>query len=293
MFREAEWLNGWAVARGGENRQAELVAARESGDRLTAKVIIADSLAVLTDQIRVADEADPFDEGSTAILALNPLAWDRTDVIEIAGDPLELIDPDTPDETPIHQTLFDSQGRMSRLYLVSVPAWGYRAFRTRKGLPGRLIDNTLIASSRRLESDLVRVTFNERGEIESVYDKQIGHSVDFTTWPNVPGELSDWQVIEAGPVRAAIQITRLHDNQPVTQRISIWRHTARVDLDTTADTQSIYAPNENAAIARKQPLRMVRFRPSPVALIDALPPVTSFMMENERQTDQSAGQSAC
>jgi len=119
LIREATWLNAWAIMHGGDNREAELA---------TATAMIADALALITDQIQGAGEADHFEEDSVAILALNALSWNQTDVIEVRGDPLELIDPDSPDET-----LNDAPGRLSRLYLVNVLACGYRAYRTRKG----------------------------------------------------------------------------------------------------------------------------------------------------------------
>ncbi len=115
-----------------------------------------------------------------------------------------------------------------------------------------------------LENDLLRVEFNEAGEITRVYDKAAGREVlpegavanqlqafedrpkDFDAWDidiyyddktYLAEPKADFKVVEAGPLRRMVEVKRRILNSTVTQRISLRRNSARLDFDTSVDWQ--------------------------------------------------------
>jgi alpha-mannosidase len=111
-----------------------------------------------------------------------------------------------------------------------------------------------------LENEHLRVTFNERGEITSLYDKDAALEVsdgvcnDLRMYKDTPGYWDAWDVdslypltpvpldepaavelLCAGPLVAQLRISRkLHDSH-MTQTVSLRRGSRRVDLHTVID----------------------------------------------------------
>ena len=113
-----------------------------------------------------------------------------------------------------------------------------------------------------LENDLLRVEFNEAGDITRVYDKAAGREVlpsgavanQLQAFEDRPKAFDAWdidiyyddktylaepkaafKVLEAGPLRRTVEIKRRIMNSEVTQRISLRRNSARLDFDTSVD----------------------------------------------------------
>ncbi|MBN1372864.1 MAG: alpha-mannosidase [Anaerolineaceae bacterium] len=113
-----------------------------------------------------------------------------------------------------------------------------------------------------LENDLLRVEFNQAGDITRVYDKAAGREVlpagavanqllafedrpkDFDAWDidiyyddktYLAEPKAAFKVLEAGPLRRTVEIKRRIMNSEVTQRISLRRNSARLDFDTSVD----------------------------------------------------------
>jgi alpha-mannosidase len=123
----------------------------------------------------------------------------------------------------------------------------------------------LIASSSLLENDVLRVEFDATGDITRIYDKANGRDVmppdsvanqfqafedrthskwdawdieiyyDERCWYAEPA--SEIKVIEEGPLRATLEVRRRILNSEYTQRISLFRNSARLDFYTEIDWQ--------------------------------------------------------
>jgi alpha-mannosidase len=96
------------------------------------------------------------------ISVFNSLSWPRTELVEIPGDIAGLEAGDGA-----HQCLCKTTGGKS-FAEVNLPACGWESFAF--GKPS-ILENTLKVRNDLLENDLVRVRFNEFGEITSIYDK--------------------------------------------------------------------------------------------------------------------------
>ncbi|KIT17044.1 alpha-mannosidase [Jannaschia aquimarina] len=113
-----------------------------------------------------------------------------------------------------------------------------------------------------LENAVLRVTFGDHGMITSILDKRRGREVlkdgalgnklelfedrpiSWDAWDidiffedrgEVVTALNEMDVVETGPLRATIQLTRAFRQSRLTQRISLTRHSARIDFDTDVD----------------------------------------------------------
>ncbi len=123
-------------------------------------------------------------------------------------------------------------------------------------------DNNLIAAPELLENDTLRVEFNEAGDIVRIYDKVNAREVmppgaiasQFQAFEDRPVNWDAWdvdiffedkmwvsnsarsiQVVEAGPLRATLEIKRRILNSAYTQRVSLAYNSPRLDFDTTID----------------------------------------------------------
>ncbi len=115
-----------------------------------------------------------------------------------------------------------------------------------------------------LENGDLRLTLDDNGEISSLFDvrsqrETIASGVtgnqlviyedkplNWSAWdidifyeqkPYPIRDIVDWRVVEEGPVRSAIEITRQFGKSTLRQRIALWRESRRVDFITEVDWQ--------------------------------------------------------
>ena len=116
------------------------------------------------------------------------------------------------------------------------------------------------ADGRTLENALVRVELGEDGTLASVFDKRAGREVlagrgnQLWAYVDKPRAWDAWdleasyedegdelppadeiRVVEAGPHRAAIRVTRTFRNSRIVQDVRLWAGSARIDLFTRID----------------------------------------------------------
>ena len=141
---------------------------------------------------------------------------------------------------------------------VSVPACGWTTL-TGAQAPASL-PNTLSASPTGLENELLRLEINARGELTSIYDKEIGLELaaapcnTFRMYRDQPNWFDAWdidsnyelmpvdlpetaeiKVTAAGPLTAQLQVTRKLNNSTLTQTIRLPRGSRRVEFVTSID----------------------------------------------------------
>ena len=115
-----------------------------------------------------------------------------------------------------------------------------------------------------LASDEFRIEFDTHGEIGSLYDARYEREIIaegasgnqlvlyedrpmfWDAWDIDPfylekpypiHDMSEWRVVEEGPLRATVEIVRRFGKSTIRQRISLWCNSRRIDFDTEVDWQ--------------------------------------------------------
>jgi len=189
-----------------------------------------------------------------ALTVFNSLSWERTGLVSLpegwpgaaneAGDLLPA--PAVDGETFVE---------------VTIPSCGWQALRLRPAA-GTEIPNTLTATTSLLENDVLRLTFDDKGEITSIFDKASGRELaagscnSFKMYKDVPTAWDAWdidsmyalapvaldepariEVVASGPLVARLRVSRTIHESTMTQEVSLRRGSRRVDFHTVVDWQ--------------------------------------------------------
>lgn len=190
---------------------------------------------------------------------LNTLPWERTDPVQVA---LAAVDVQA---LPEGQQVEDWEGQKYLLLnTVRVPSMGFTTFEAAEtGASESACRASVDANGQiTLQNAYYELNLMANGEIERLYDKlaerdvlapgQTGNQLiafedrplNFDAWdidlfyeekPYPLSEAASVRVIEEGPIRATIEVVRPFMASRVTQRISLWRHSARIDFATEID----------------------------------------------------------
>ncbi|MBI1335173.1 MAG: alpha-mannosidase [Armatimonadetes bacterium] len=182
----------------------------------------------------------------TALVVQNPLSIARQDVVEAEVPLTGSITVYGPDGRAVPTQVKSTDGQTSHiLFLANVPANGFEVYDARHGQSSRF--DSVRATKSTLENGYFRVTLNAAGDIASIYDKRAKHEafkspsqLDFqhenpAEWPawnmdwddqNKPpyAHLSGpvtMKLVEHGPVRSTIEVTRETGGSKFVQRISL------------------------------------------------------------------------
>jgi alpha-mannosidase len=197
-----------------------------------------------------------------ALVVFNSQPFIRNTIASVEMEPASVHVVDSEGrEVPCQFIKHYETGRSVMLFEADgIPAVGYKVFRLIQG-KGKTSFKPVSVSQTSLENDLVRVTLNGEGEIVSLIDKQTGHEcIDagkrgnvLKLYEDVPGNYEAWdiaptytkvtfdvsgatvEVLENGPIRSAIQVSRSFRGSKMTQRIVLTRTSARVDFETWVD----------------------------------------------------------
>jgi alpha-mannosidase len=207
--------------------------------------------------------------GGVPIVVWNPLAWRRIDLAtidlempQVSSRGVMLLD--SRGREVLTQALsHNPEARSYRLLarVPDVPALGYTVLHAVPG--GRTLPTDLRADGTTLENALLRVKVDPRtGCIVSLYDKQekfesLASSAcgnELTAFQDKPKEFDAWNIdadfekaptaletadsvklIEQGPLRATIQVTRHWQHSRFTQEISLYAGIKRVDVMNDID----------------------------------------------------------
>ncbi len=204
----------------------------------------------------------------TPIVVFNPLAWDRTDMVEVevdgshADNPIHLVDDQGKSIAAQCQDVRKGQKTMHIVFVAeNVPSLGYRTYWI---APGKAGTERLKATPAALENEYFRVSIDPvTGCLSSVCDKANQHemlaqpgrgnlvqalddpgdSEGFLFSPEGKEEHNIWdgpcadvvgdpqvRVLENGPVRATVEVKKKHGLARFTQRITLYRGVRRVDF---------------------------------------------------------------
>jgi alpha-mannosidase len=231
--------------------------------RLQIDQISSQALHAIASHIRTKSPADEI-----PILVTNPLAWERTDLVKVSVQmPGSLNDISVVNGQGVQQLVqvLSKDEKLNRYELLveanDVPSIGYRVFRV---VPrASSLHSDLKVDGFTLENSTLRVSVDpESGCIASVYDKNSkfefieagGCGNELIAFKDTPKDFDAWnidadfeqhftkldkadsvQVIEKGPLRATVRVTRTWQNSKFVQDISLYAGLSRIDISNDID----------------------------------------------------------
>jgi len=225
------------------------------------------SAAALADIASRVDTRSPT--GAVPVLIFNPLAWERTDVVEFsvqmpnsAKDGVTVVDGQN---RPLLSQILSVEAATNTLHLLvepkSVPSLGYSLLRV---VPGsQAAPSDLSAQDLTLENSVLRVVVDPKtGCVTSLYDKHSQFESiatgacanELIAFADNPKQYDAWNIdsdfeksftrldsvdsvklMELGPLRATIRITRTWQNSKFIQDITLYAGLDRVDVVNDID----------------------------------------------------------
>jgi len=214
--------------------------------------------------------------GGRAVVVYNPVACARTDIVEatlpVSGDVRSVVVKDPRGNIVTAQITGRTAGSVEFIFEASVPAASLAVFDvapvtdTPATAAPAAAGSDLKVSERGLENEYYSVKVADNGDLTSVYDKKAGRellakpaSLEFlhespAEWPAWNMDWADRQkppigtmsdnafikVVENGPVRVALEISREGENSRIVQMVSLASGEAgrRVEIDNRIDWQS-------------------------------------------------------
>jgi alpha-mannosidase len=198
--------------------------------------------------------------GDSTIAVFNSLSWDRHECVQI-----DLADSAEPPADA--QVIEERPGERTMLVEATLPAYSYgrlaKATQPATRNPQQMPSSLAVGRSS-LRNGELQLELDEHGEITSLYDQRHQRQViapgttgnqlviyedrplDWNAWdidifyeekPYPVREILDWRVVEDGPLRAAIEITRKVGQSTIRQRMYMWRNSRRIDFSTEVDWQ--------------------------------------------------------
>ncbi len=187
---------------------------------------------VLNDATQGVSAALNTEGKGTPVVVFNPLNIARQDVVEASlhfdGGMPDAVHVTGPDGSPVPAQI--SNGKV--LFLASAPPVGYAVYNVQPGAAGAAA--TLKVSGNSLENRYYRVELNANGDVSSIFDKSLNKellsaparlAISYDNPTQWPAWNMDWdqeqaapkeyvsgpariRVVENGPVRVAVEVTR-------------------------------------------------------------------------------------
>lgn len=178
--------------------------------------------------------AQHFTHPADACTVFNSLSWPRKVMVDLPAGPT----------------------------LVTVPACGWTTVSNATAAPEGAASAGQTADGFYLENELIRATFNQRGEVISLWDKESGHEMmagagnRLCLYKDVPDCFDAWdidsmaeqqpvdinepveiQILSSGPVSASLILHRKLSKSTLSQTITLKTGSRRIDFATTMDWQ--------------------------------------------------------
>jgi alpha-mannosidase len=272
LYHDAEFLDAWASALPGYTSQREklnegwkLILLNQFHDILpgsSIRPVYEDAEKQYAEIVRIGGEvrdaalAALVDGTDDQLFAVNTLGWERTDPVFV---PEQVIDANERQPSSVQPvTLLDgTAGVLVAGYAVG--ACGVLPMEEASlvpQLPPLTITPTL------LENQFFRIALDDNGEITSIWNKRIEREVvapeqwanalvafedrplNYDAWdidifyeekPYPVQDVEGIEVVEHGPIRGGVEITRRFGNSTIRQRILIYNTLARIDFATEID----------------------------------------------------------
>lgn len=181
------------------------------------------------------------------LVVYNPLNVAREDVVEgsvhFPGGMPSAVHVIAPDGKEVPSQISDDKV----IFLASVPSVGYAIYDVQPGAGAKAVPSLLHVSNNELENAYYRVKLNEAGDVASIFDKKIGRellaaparlAISYDNPQQWPAWNMDWdqeqaapksyvsgpakiRIVEDGPVRVAIEVSRETAGSRFVQTISL------------------------------------------------------------------------
>lgn len=201
--------------------------------------------------------------GGRSLVVFNSLSFDRDGLVEIpaGGGNVETLVNEAGDALPFQ--LVESNGeRKALLGAPSSPGLGYAAYPLVSTAPETAGPGGMTITTTYLENDMYQVRLNERGQITSIYDKRYDcealspggrgnvlqafedKPMNFDAWDidiyyqekmREVDELLEAVVEESGPLRGSLRLVWRYGDSRITQRLTLYRRSPRIDFRTHID----------------------------------------------------------
>lgn len=227
------------------------------------KEILAGALEELSARVHTEGPGAP-------VLVFNPLAWPRTDVVEVEVQfprPVTEIEVRDPAGQPLLAEVIARTAETHKLRVrflaEAVPALGYKVFHFVPVRRARRSGSSLVARPDAIENEFYRVHVDPKtGCITSLFDKTHSREVlapsacgnllqtfydkprEFDAW-NIDANFEDqkWdltqaeevKLVESGRVRAVLRVVKKFQNSTFVQDITLYPKIPRVDVKMEAD----------------------------------------------------------
>lgn len=208
--------------------------------------------------------------GGTPLVIFNPLSMARREPVEATvklaapAAALSVVDGATGETVPA-QILERTPGAVRILFLADVPAVGFKVVHVRTAAAAQAAEAQapVGVTASTLENNRLSVKIDRNGDIASIYDKDARRELlrapvmlelrddPSSNWPawevlydTVQAPAREYvshptmKVIERGPVRAAIEITRHAAGSTFVQRVSLTAGGDRVNVENLVDWKS-------------------------------------------------------
>ena len=219
------------------------------------RTMLNQSLQALVDRIQVKEPS---------IVVFNSLSFKRNDVVPVSlpegFEAVELLD-ENGNSIP-YQNIESDGGSQALVYVEDIPAMGYKSFRIREASKAQEQAATIQVERNRMENQFFRVDLDEKGTILSLYDKTNQRQVlmenergnRILAFEDRPMNYDNWdidiyyqekmwevdevqsiEVVESGPVRGCLRITKTFLDSVIVQDMMIYQDIPRVDFHTQID----------------------------------------------------------
>jgi alpha-mannosidase len=248
-------LPGSSIAAVYEEAHADYAEVKHLGDQVidaAVQAIVGAQSAELRTENR-EPRTISAEQNNLRSVVFNSLAWERRELMQL---PPTLVDALGAAE---HQLIEEPGVAPALLVAVTAPPFGYAPLVVQRSDPG-----ALSVEREQLANDEIEIGLDAQGEIQSLYDRRhkrelvlSGSSLNqLVLYEDRPlewdawdidhfyldkaypvREIVDWSVMEAGPLRATIAITRRAGQSTITQRISLRRNSRIIDIHSEVDWQ--------------------------------------------------------
>jgi alpha-mannosidase len=205
----------------------------------------------------------------TSIVVFNPLSIEREDVVEAqlpSSGRAQGVKVTGADGKPVPAQILSMTDTGVRVaILAKAPSVGFAAYDVELTADAKQVQSTLRVKDRELENEMYVVKLDDHGDVSSIFDKQAKHELlaaparlglHYENPRNWPAWNQDWEdrqkpakafagaegpvsfkVVENGPARVAVEVTRQAEGSTFTQRIRLAAGGAagRVEFETDID----------------------------------------------------------
>jgi len=228
----------------------------EDTDRMYPEIWTAGESMLDAGLAKIIDGIDTTGEGD-AVVVFNTLSWPRTDIasVKLPGEGDYAVLDGEGKEAP--SQIAGDEIR----FIASVPSMGYSTYRLVEKQPAP-VKAEIKASKKSLENRFYKIALDNRGVISSIIHKETNREVLpdskranllqlFEDKPFVYDaweidfyyddkfeditQLDSIEVIENGPISAAIEITRSFSRSKIRQKMIIYADNPRIDFETWVD----------------------------------------------------------